>query len=82
MVAERVERGTLQCGTYLSYIRAAGGYCAVLTVIVLIIFNVGTTAFSSWWLAMWIKAGGGVSILYVRQNLLWDVKKFILCCIN
>lgn len=67
MVAERVERGTLQPGTYLSYIHAAGGYCVVLTVILLIMFNVGTTAFSSWWLAMWIKAGGGNTTVVVNN---------------
>lgn len=27
--------------------------------------NVGSSAFSTWWLATWIKAGGGVNIFYI-----------------
>lgn len=59
--AELIQKGSLHLDTYLSYIRVAGGFCIVLGVLGIIFVNVATTAFSSWWLAMWIKAGAGVS---------------------
>lgn len=58
---EYVQKGNIRFHTYQSYISAAGGYCIVLLVFLSFLLNVGSTAFSSWWLALWIKAGGGVS---------------------
>lgn len=59
--AEHVERGTLHPETFSSYMKAAGGVFVVMLVVGIIVLNVGVTAFSSWWLALWIKAGSGVS---------------------
>nr|CAD7589367.1 unnamed protein product [Timema genevievae] len=53
--AEQVERGQIRCQTYKTYIAAAGGY-------------IHSTAFSSWWLAEWIKAGGGNTTLVNELN--------------
>ena len=47
--------------SYFRYISAAGGYSVVVLVFLFFLANVGSSAFSSWWLAKWIKAGGGVS---------------------
>jgi len=58
---ELVQKGSIQFHTYQSYISAAGGCCTVLLVCLSFLLNVGSTVFSSWWLALWIKAGGGVS---------------------
>jgi hypothetical protein len=58
---EFVQKGSIRFHTYQSYISAAGGYCIVLLMCLSCLLNVGSTAFSSWWLALWIKAGGGVS---------------------
>jgi ATP-binding cassette subfamily C (CFTR/MRP) protein 5 len=58
---EMIQKGSIRFHTYLSYISAAGGYCMALLVCLCFLLNVGSTAFSSWWLASWIKAGGGVS---------------------
>lgn len=59
--AEHMERGSLHKETYMSYVRAAGGWCVVFGVLAVVIINIGFTAFSSWWLALWIQAGVGVS---------------------
>uniref|UniRef100_A0A1B6CJL9 Uncharacterized protein n=1 Tax=Clastoptera arizonana TaxID=38151 RepID=A0A1B6CJL9_9HEMI len=65
--AEQVERGTINIDTYLSYIKAAGGFCVFFFVILIFTFNVGTTAFSSYWLARWIRAGSGNSTMQVNN---------------
>lgn len=60
---EKVETGTVKPHTYHTYIKAAGGYLVAVLVFLTLFMNVGSSAFSTWWLATWIKAGGGVSIL-------------------
>ncbi|XP_076687192.1 ATP-binding cassette sub-family C member 5-like isoform X2 [Andrena cerasifolii] len=56
---EKVETGTVKSYTYHTYIKAAGGYLVAVIVFFTLFLNVGSSAFSSWWLATWIKAGGG-----------------------
>lgn len=63
IVAETMERGTISVNTYISFVKAAGGFCVAFFVILIFVVNVGTTAFSSWWLAQWIRAGGVRDIL-------------------
>uniref|UniRef100_A0A1B6GY24 ABC transporter domain-containing protein n=1 Tax=Cuerna arida TaxID=1464854 RepID=A0A1B6GY24_9HEMI len=70
--AERVEHGSLHSETYINYIQAAGGFFVVFCVVAIIILNVGTTAFSSWWLAMWIKAGAGNSSFVKNESVVVD----------
>ncbi|XP_076642871.1 ATP-binding cassette sub-family C member 5-like isoform X2 [Halictus rubicundus] len=55
---EKVETGTVKLHTYHMYIKSAGGYVVALLVFCTLFLNVGSSAFSSWWLATWIKAGG------------------------
>nr|CAD7442232.1 unnamed protein product [Timema bartmani] len=66
--AEQVERGQIRCQTYKTYIAAAGGYIVSFLVVLTFLLNVGSTAFSSWWLAEWIKAGGGNTTLVNELN--------------
>nr|CAD7428538.1 unnamed protein product [Timema monikensis] len=66
--AEQVERGQIRCQTYKTYISAAGGYLVSFIVVLTFLLNVGSTAFSSWWLAEWIKAGGGNTTLVNELN--------------
>nr|CAD7196531.1 unnamed protein product [Timema douglasi] len=66
--AEQVERGQIRCQTYKTYISAAGGYLVSFLVVLTFLLNVGSTAFSSWWLAEWIKAGGGNTTLVNEFN--------------
>ncbi|XP_063238702.1 ATP-binding cassette sub-family C member 5-like isoform X1 [Bacillus rossius redtenbacheri] len=69
--AEKTERGSVKAQTYQRYISAAGGVCVLLCVVVMFLLNVGSTAFSSWWLAMWISAGGGnVTVVVNNQTVL------------
>ncbi|XP_053972249.1 ATP-binding cassette sub-family C member 5-like isoform X1 [Hylaeus volcanicus] len=56
---EKIETGTVKLHTYHMYIKAAGGYIVAIVVFFTLFLNVGSSAFSSWWLATWIKAGGG-----------------------
>ncbi|XP_066602982.1 ATP-binding cassette sub-family C member 5-like isoform X3 [Prorops nasuta] len=56
---EHFERGVVKPNTYLSYIQSAGGYFVAVLVFLAFFLNIGTSAFSTWWLAIWLKAGGG-----------------------
>ncbi|XP_004713507.1 ATP-binding cassette sub-family C member 5 isoform X1 [Echinops telfairi] len=57
--AEEKGRGSLPWSVYGAYIQAAGGPLAFLVIISLFVLNVGSTAFSTWWLSYWIKQGSG-----------------------
>lgn len=68
-MTEKAETGTVKSHTYHTYIQATGGYLVAVLVFFTFFLNVGSSAFSTWWLAVWIKAGGGVSnILYYIQH--------------
>ncbi|XP_043249230.1 multidrug resistance-associated protein 5-like isoform X1 [Colletes gigas] len=56
---EKVETGSLKSHTYRTYIKAAGGYCVAVLAFSTLFLSVGSSVFSTWWLATWIKAGGG-----------------------
>ncbi|XP_012144503.1 ATP-binding cassette sub-family C member 5 isoform X3 [Megachile rotundata] len=56
---EKTETGTVKAHTYHTYVKAAGGYFVAILVFFTLFLNVGSSAFSTWWLAVWIKAGGG-----------------------
>ncbi|CAK9831718.1 ATP-binding cassette sub-family C member 5 [Anthophora retusa] len=56
---EKTESGTVKAYTYHVYIKAAGGYFVAALVFFTLFLSVGSSTFSSWWLATWIKAGGG-----------------------
>ncbi|XP_043520961.1 multidrug resistance-associated protein 5-like isoform X6 [Frieseomelitta varia] len=64
---EKMGIGTVESYTYHTYVKAAGGYFVAVLVLLTLFLNVGSSAFSSWWLAMWIKAGGG-NITDVSNN--------------
>lgn len=59
--------GSISKDTLYAYIRASGGVCLTLIAAFSVLLNVGSTSFSSWWLAMWLKAGGGVSQHSIHQ---------------
>ncbi|XP_046996198.1 ATP-binding cassette sub-family C member 5-like isoform X2 [Schistocerca americana] len=59
MEKEEITKGNIRFYTYQSYISAAGGYFITLIVSLCFLLNVGSTAFSTWWLALWIKEGSG-----------------------
>ncbi|XP_014480641.1 PREDICTED: multidrug resistance-associated protein 5-like isoform X2 [Dinoponera quadriceps] len=58
-VEEKTETGAVKSYTYHMYIQATGGYLVAILVFLTFFLNVGSSAFSTWWLAVWIKAGGG-----------------------
>ncbi|XP_006884122.1 PREDICTED: multidrug resistance-associated protein 5 isoform X2 [Elephantulus edwardii] len=57
--AEEKGQGSLPWSVYGVYIKAAGGPLAFLVIMSLFVLNVGSTAFSTWWLSYWIKQGSG-----------------------
>ncbi|XP_020289981.1 multidrug resistance-associated protein 5-like isoform X2 [Pseudomyrmex gracilis] len=58
-VTEKAETGAVKLHTYHTYVHATGGYLMAIFVFLMFFLNVGSSAFSTWWLALWIKAGGG-----------------------
>uniref|UniRef100_A0A8C4XUT6 ATP-binding cassette sub-family C member 5 n=1 Tax=Falco tinnunculus TaxID=100819 RepID=A0A8C4XUT6_FALTI len=52
-------KGSVPWSVYGIYIQAAGGPFAFLIIMALFVLNVGSTAFSNWWLSFWIKQGSG-----------------------
>lgn len=58
---EEKGKGSVPWSVYGVYIQAAGGPFAFLIIMALFVMNVGSTAFSNWWLSFWIKQGSGVS---------------------
>ncbi|XP_006869866.1 PREDICTED: multidrug resistance-associated protein 5-like isoform X2 [Chrysochloris asiatica] len=57
--AEEKGQGSVPWSVYGVYIQAAGGPLAFLVIMSLFMLNVGSTAFSTWWLSYWIKQGSG-----------------------
>ncbi|KAJ8247521.1 hypothetical protein GJAV_G00247340 [Gymnothorax javanicus] len=56
---ESSQEGSVTWRTYHQYCKAAGGYTLVLLVLSIFILQVGTTAFSNWWLSYWFEQGSG-----------------------
>ncbi|XP_043795027.1 multidrug resistance-associated protein 5-like isoform X5 [Apis laboriosa] len=56
---EKMGMGTVKSYIYHIYIKSAGGYLIAILVFLTLFLNIGSLAFSSWWLATWIKAGNG-----------------------
>ncbi|XP_038001480.1 multidrug resistance-associated protein 5 isoform X3 [Motacilla alba alba] len=56
---EEKGKGSVPWSVYGVYIQAAGGPFAFLIIMALFVLNVGSTAFSNWWLSFWIKQGSG-----------------------
>jgi len=46
--------------TYISYIKAAGGFLLALLVSLLMLVYTGFLSFTNYWLSVWTGAGGGV----------------------
>uniref|UniRef100_A0AAR2LTI2 ATP-binding cassette, sub-family C (CFTR/MRP), member 5 n=1 Tax=Pygocentrus nattereri TaxID=42514 RepID=A0AAR2LTI2_PYGNA len=61
MQVEERGKGSVPCAVYGLYIQALGGLPVFLFILALFILNVGSTAFSNWWLSYWIKQGMGNS---------------------
>ncbi|XP_043273528.1 multidrug resistance-associated protein 5-like isoform X1 [Venturia canescens] len=68
MVPDKLETGNITSQTYLAYIQAAGGYFVAFFLLLTFTLNVGSTAFSSWWLAHWIKASSGPAAVDRRNE--------------
>ncbi|KAI1893848.1 hypothetical protein AGOR_G00127890 [Albula goreensis] len=68
MQVEERGRGSVPWSVYGVYIQASGGVMVFLLILVLFILNVGSTAFSNWWLSYWIKAGSGNTTVWVGNS--------------
>jgi ATP-binding cassette subfamily C (CFTR/MRP) protein 5 len=54
VLAEEAAIGDIGFGTYLAYIRAAGGWFVTFLVIMSFFISAGSLVFSDWWLSQWI----------------------------
>ncbi|KAM6970369.1 ATP-binding cassette sub-family C member 5 [Aplochiton taeniatus] len=68
MQVEECGRGSVPWSVYLVYIQASGGALAFLLILALFVVNVGSTAFSNWWLSYWIKQGSGNTTVLVGNS--------------
>ncbi|XP_066478700.1 ATP-binding cassette sub-family C member 5 isoform X2 [Tiliqua scincoides] len=68
MQLEEKGKGSVPWSVYGVYIQAAGGPIAFLIIMALFILNVGSTAFSNWWLSYWIKQGSGNTTLMLGNE--------------
>ncbi|XP_058044806.1 ATP-binding cassette sub-family C member 5 isoform X4 [Ahaetulla prasina] len=76
MQMEEKGKGSVPWSVYWVYIQAAGGPVAFLTIMILFILNVGSTAFSNWWLSYWIKEGSGnTTLLLGNETIVSDSMK-------
>lgn len=73
---EEKGQGSVPWSVYGVYIQAAGGPLAFLVIMVLFMLNVGSTAFSTWWLSYWIKQGSGVRLLATKTSVSGNVALF------
>ncbi|XP_053314480.1 ATP-binding cassette sub-family C member 5 [Spea bombifrons] len=70
MQMEEKMKGSVSWSVYGNYIQAAGGPFAFLVIMMLFVLNVGSTAFSNWWLSYWIKQGSGnTSVLLHNETM-------------
>ncbi|XP_029471856.1 multidrug resistance-associated protein 5 isoform X1 [Rhinatrema bivittatum] len=70
MQLEEKGKGSVPWSVYGVYIQAAGGPFAFLIIMTLFVLNVGSTAFSNWWLSYWIKQGSGNTSVLVGNKTL------------
>ncbi|EPY82129.1 multidrug resistance-associated protein 9 [Camelus ferus] len=54
---ESPREGTVTWKTYHTYIKASGGYLLSLFVVSLFLLMIGSSAFSNWWLGLWLDQG-------------------------
>ncbi|XP_066541768.1 multidrug resistance-associated protein 5 [Hoplias malabaricus] len=68
MQPEEQGKGSVPCAVYGVYIQALGGLPVFLFILALFVLNVGSTAFSNWWLSYWIKEGSGNTTVFVGNS--------------
>ncbi|KPP69636.1 multidrug resistance-associated protein 5-like [Scleropages formosus] len=68
MQVEERGRGSVPWEVYRVYIQASGGPLLALLILTLFVLNVGSTAFSNWWLSYWIKQGSGNTTVWLGNN--------------
>ncbi|KAG8444998.1 hypothetical protein GDO86_009951 [Hymenochirus boettgeri] len=68
MQLEEKGKGSVPWSIYGAYIQSAGGPFAFLIIMTLFVLNVGSTAFSNWWLSYWIKQGSGNATVLVQNE--------------
>ncbi|XP_044777988.1 ATP-binding cassette sub-family C member 12 [Neomonachus schauinslandi] len=54
---ESPQEGTVAWKTYHTYIKASGGYLLSLFAVSLFLLMIGSSAFSNWWLGLWLDKG-------------------------
>ncbi|XP_069053913.1 ATP-binding cassette sub-family C member 5 isoform X2 [Lepisosteus oculatus] len=68
MQVEEKGKGSVPWSVYGIYIQAAGGPLVFFILLSLFVLNVGSTAFSNWWLSYWIKQGSGNTSVFLGND--------------
>uniref|UniRef100_A0A671RFF6 ATP-binding cassette sub-family C member 5 n=1 Tax=Sinocyclocheilus anshuiensis TaxID=1608454 RepID=A0A671RFF6_9TELE len=68
MQVEERGKGSVPWAVYKVYIQALGGWLVFLFILALFVLNVGSTAFSNWWLSYWINQGSGNTTVQVGNS--------------
>ncbi|XP_076988460.1 ATP-binding cassette sub-family C member 12 isoform X3 [Tamandua tetradactyla] len=55
--SESLREGSVTWRTYHTYIKASGGYLLSLFTVSLFLLMIGSSAFSNWWLGLWLDKG-------------------------
>ncbi|XP_049720014.1 ATP-binding cassette sub-family C member 12 isoform X1 [Elephas maximus indicus] len=58
---ESPREGSVTWKTYHTYIKASGGYLLSLLAVALFLLMIGSSAFSNWWLGLWLDQGSRVT---------------------
>nr|XP_012805668.2 ATP-binding cassette sub-family C member 12 isoform X1 [Jaculus jaculus] len=82
--SESPQEGVVTWKTYHTYIKASGGYLSSLLVMSLFFMMMGSSAFSTWWLGLWLDTAPPVSFhqqfnqtVFDNGTMLVDTKQHI-----
>ncbi|XP_070538465.1 ATP-binding cassette sub-family C member 5-like [Ptychodera flava] len=60
LISEEVKaEGLVSRRTYHGYVKAAGGYCLAIVIIIIFALTLGCVTFGIFWLSVWLRAGSG-----------------------
>ncbi|XP_064638747.1 ATP-binding cassette sub-family C member 5-like isoform X2 [Lineus longissimus] len=75
ITAETRASGNIKGQTYLSYVRAAGGFGVCFFVLFMFFIHIGCTGLGNWWLSYWLAQGSGNTsvtvdnVTYISDNI-------------
>ncbi|XP_067406340.1 ATP-binding cassette sub-family C member 12-like [Emydura macquarii macquarii] len=65
---EEKQEGSVTWKTHHTYIKASGGFILSSFVVLLFVLMVGSSAFSNWWLSVWLEQGSGRNCSFLSNE--------------